>query len=180
MKVTGRFGNVTERPARQDWRCASHQPRGLCSPALAGEAMPAHRMNMRMIKDVLLLKFDAGFSHDRSPRIYRHSRITSFMTWSIATSSLQPPSFRRRNLPFHRARDCVRQESTAKATNGSPMYAYQVRWCHSLIAGLVARRRAVVAPPLLCQRLPPFKIACAALLRLPFSRFAAGSISRRR
>ncbi|MDR6204328.1 hypothetical protein QF025_003048 [Paraburkholderia graminis] len=27
--------------------------------------MPAHRMNMRMIKDVLRLKFDAGFSHDR-------------------------------------------------------------------------------------------------------------------
>jgi transposase len=27
--------------------------------------MPAHRMNMRMIKDVLRLKFDGGFSHDR-------------------------------------------------------------------------------------------------------------------
>jgi len=27
--------------------------------------MPAHRMNMRMTKDVLRLKFDAGFSHDR-------------------------------------------------------------------------------------------------------------------
>ena len=27
--------------------------------------MPAHRMNMRMIKDVLRLKFDGGFSRDR-------------------------------------------------------------------------------------------------------------------
>lgn len=27
--------------------------------------MPAHRMNMRMIKDVLRLKFDGGFSHER-------------------------------------------------------------------------------------------------------------------
>lgn len=27
--------------------------------------MPAHRMNMRMIKDVLRLKFDGGLSHDR-------------------------------------------------------------------------------------------------------------------
>lgn len=27
--------------------------------------MPAHRMNTRMIKDVLRLKFDGGFSHDR-------------------------------------------------------------------------------------------------------------------
>ncbi|WP_082721265.1 hypothetical protein [Burkholderia sp. ABCPW 14] len=27
--------------------------------------MPAHRMNMRMIKDVLRHKFDGGFSHDR-------------------------------------------------------------------------------------------------------------------
>lgn len=27
--------------------------------------MPAHRMNMRMIKDVLRLKFEGGFSHDR-------------------------------------------------------------------------------------------------------------------
>lgn len=27
--------------------------------------MPAHRMNMRMIKDVLRLKFDGSFSHDR-------------------------------------------------------------------------------------------------------------------
>jgi hypothetical protein len=30
--------------------------------------MPAHRMNMRMIKDVLRLKFDGGFSHDRIAR----------------------------------------------------------------------------------------------------------------
>jgi hypothetical protein len=28
--------------------------------------MPAHRMNMRMIKDVLRLKFDGGFSQDLS------------------------------------------------------------------------------------------------------------------
>ena len=27
--------------------------------------MPAHRMNMRMIKDVLRLNFDDGLSHDR-------------------------------------------------------------------------------------------------------------------
>ncbi|MBN3785852.1 hypothetical protein [Burkholderia sp. Ac-20353] len=27
--------------------------------------MSAHRMNMRMIKDVLRLEFDGGFSHDR-------------------------------------------------------------------------------------------------------------------
>lgn len=27
--------------------------------------MPAHRMNARMIKDVLRLKFDGGLSHDR-------------------------------------------------------------------------------------------------------------------
>ena len=63
--VTGRFGNVTQRTGQQDWRCACHQPRRLCSPALAGETMPAHRMNMRTTKDVLRLKFDAGFSHDR-------------------------------------------------------------------------------------------------------------------
>jgi hypothetical protein len=63
-KVTGHFGNATERTGRQDWRCARHQPRGLCSPDVAGESMRAHRMNMRMIKDVLRPKFDVGFSHD--------------------------------------------------------------------------------------------------------------------
>ncbi len=35
---------------------------------LAGEAMPAKRMDLRMIKDVLRLKLDARLSHERIAR----------------------------------------------------------------------------------------------------------------
>jgi hypothetical protein len=53
-------------------------------PFLAGEPMPQQRMDIRMIKDILRLKYQGGLSHERIGRIGRIGRILSISKGVVA------------------------------------------------------------------------------------------------